>query len=217
MRKVKILICALVLLMGVSLTACGGGEMSVEEAYDALVTNATEGNYLEGWQVYQTVPELAEYEDAAAYNDYCVAMRAYEAGGIGYAYGMLKQNPDILDASNTIAALDAEIGVLNGVYKADNGQGSYLYLIIQDGKVGTELIGYYDSQELVYDESDLYNTIVKGNYTDGREFYAVGMYSTTGAEITPNYVMDISGGSIMMIKYETYEYDTFNGMYTKIK
>ena len=217
----KLVALLLTVIMCFSLAACGGSNesdtLSVEEAYELLVTSATEGNYLEGWQVYQVQPELAEYEDASVYYNYCVAMRAYEAGGIGFAYDMLKNNGDILNTQDILEEIGKEIGNLNGIYKADNGVGSYLYLVIKDGKVATKTVGYNDdNQDFTYEDSELISTIVKSTYSDGTPFYAVGRYSTIGAELDVNYVMDIADDSIMMIKYETYEYDTFNGLYSKI-
>ena len=219
MKKKRVISVFLAVLTCLLITGCGSSEPkkpTVEESYNALVTYATEGKYIEGWRVYQGTPELAEYEDAKVYNEYCVAMRAYEAGGIGYAYDSLLNIEPVLDTEATIAAIETEIGGLNGIYKADNGAGSYLYLIIENGKVGTELIGYYDDQELTYEESDLYSDIVKVTFTDGSQSLAVGRYSTIGAEVEANYIMYPDAEGCMLIKYESYEYDTFAGVYTKI-
>ena len=223
MRKIFALLLTLVLC--ISLCACGGSnsnsvdEMTVEDAYALLVQCATDGLYLEGWRVVQGVPAVVEYEDAQAYYDYCQAMRAYHAGGIGEAYSILLTIPDVLDAQDTLAILSERIGGLNGYYVADNGLGSYLHMVIRDGMVATKIIGYTDEeQNFSYTDDDFMSSLVASTYSDGSEFLAVGRYSSIGEKVTVQYVVNTydDARELMVIKFEEYEYDTFNGLYYKV-
>ena len=212
-----------------SLTACGllsaeepsssSPEVTLEDYYAQLVKYATEGQYLEGWRLYTATTELHGYNDADAYNDYCTAMRSYEAGGIGAAYELLKKNPALLDSQTKITEIESRIAKLNGTYKADNGQGAYLYTVIENGKVMTKVVAYGDdTAEFAYTEDDLTSELVISKYNDGTEFVAIGRYSSIGAKLTINYVINTFDDStdIMIIAFEGAEYTTFNGLYSKI-
>ena len=219
----KIIPVLLCLLLSLSLVACGGGTAesetpSVETTYAQLVEYAENGQYLEGWRIYQTNTDLHGYEDADNYKNYCDAMRAYEVGALGTAYGLLL-NETVLDAAERLTAIEEKIGFLNGSYKADNGQGSYLHMAIENGKVATQLIGYYDeNQEFTYTESDLRHTIISSTYDDGTEFIGYGLYSSVGAEVEIDYILMTfeDSSEIMAIAYEGNEYTTFNGLYDKV-
>ncbi len=227
----KTLVLLLTLLMCISLVACNFNssntpqdttptEQSVEEIYNELTKYASEGKYLEGWRIVQFRQDVLEYKDAKAYYDYCEAMRAYNAGAIGEAYNMLKPISQILDAQKTLDDIKKLIGHLDGHYIEDNGRGSYLHLVINEGKVATGSVGYYDEdQSFKYTEDDFRYSIVTSEYSNGTKFIALGRYSAIGAKIEINYVMTIEEGSneIMLIAYETEEYKTFNGLYEPLK
>lgn len=193
--------------------------VTTPEAYQMLVNEATAGNYLNGWRIYQKCPSLSEYQDAKNYYDYCVAMRAYQAGAIGYAYNLLLTVPNTLDANTYLNSISNEIGSLNGVYKEDNGVGSYLYLVIENGRVLMDVVPYSQaSSTFTYNMSESYDTIIKGKYTDGTTYYAVGTYSEIGAKVKSEYVMNIfkDKNEIMLIRNEGNELSTFNGLYAKV-
>ena len=218
----KWIVFILAAVMCLTLTACGQAEepveVTVEDAYAQLVACATEGQYLEGWRVAQSMPEVKQHQDGQAYLDYCQAMRAYEAGGLGEAYELLKDIPSILDAKTVSNEIAERVRSLEGHYVADNGKGSFLHIVIQDGKVATGLVGRTDDdQTFHYTDKDFTSDIVVSKYTDGTEFFAIGRYSSIGAEVTVNYVITTFDDSsdLMVLKFEDYEYDTFNGLYSK--
>lgn len=224
MKKVLSLILALVLCL--SLCACGGGaekqeKPAVEEVYAQLVEYAKTGKYLEAWRLCQTNREVLTHQDGQAYADYCDGMRAYEAGGIGFAYKKLKDIPQILDAQKTLDKINERVGGLNGYYVADNGKGSYLHIVIRDGMVASEIIGYKaEDQTFDYNAEDVYwQELVVSTYTDGREFVAIGRYSSIGAKIDKiDYALEVFEDSpeLMVTKYAGAEFDTLNGVYTKV-
>ena len=196
-------------------------ELTVEEAYEEIIYCAEEGYYKDAWRISVSYPEVKEYEDAADYLTYCDALRAYNAGALGYAYENLSAVPEVLDAASYLASLDAEIGRLNGVFVEDNGAGAYLYLVIEDGKTFTEVVSYDDyTADYTYDLSqERCDHIVKGSFTTGEAYYAIGRYNYLGEEITESYIMTIfeEDGEIMMVAPEGAEFKTFNGLYEKIR
>lgn len=223
MKKVFALL--LTFLICVSFAACSDtseatepAAPTVEDLYAQLVSYAAEGEYLEGWRLCQQNQTLTEYEDSQDYLAYCEAMRAYEAGGLGTAYETLSAIPELLNAQDTLDEIQNHIGKLNGYYVADNGSGSYLHIVIRDGKVASEVIGYGDEQVFAYTDEDFRNELILSNYTTGEEFIAYGRYSSIGAKVTINYVINTFADTsdIMIIKHEDYEHNTFNGMYTKV-
>ena len=227
MKKALSLILALVLCL--SLCACVNPEISaepttpssVEDLYAQLVAYAQEGEYLEAWRLCQRNRDVLAYQDGQAYSDYCDAMRAYEAGGIGYAYNKLKAIPNILNAQQTLDKIDEKIGDIDGYYIADNKQGAYLHIVIRDGMVASEVIGYTaENQNFDYNAEDVYwNQLVLSTYTDGKEFLAIGRYNNLGAKVDKiNYVLDFFEGNteLMVTMYESAEYNTLNGLYTKV-
>lgn len=227
MKKTISLILALVMCL--SLCACGGNSgkstepttPSVENIYTQLVEYAKNGQYLEAWRLCQRNRDVLTYQDGQAYSDYCDAMRAYEAGGIGFAYNKLKAIPDILDAQKTLDKITERIGSLNGYYIADNGLGSYLHIIIRDGLVASEVIGYNDeNQNFDYNAEDVYwQELVLSTYTNGTEFLAIGRYNSIGAKIDKiDYALEFFDDSpeLMVTKYEGAEFNTLNGLYTKV-
>lgn len=117
--------------------------------------------------------------------------------------------------------MEAEIGRLNGVFMEDNGAGAYLYLVIEDGKTFTEVVSYDDyTEDYTYDLSQEHcDHIVKGTFTTGEVYYAIGRYNYLGEEITESYIMSIfeEDGEIMMVAPEGAEFKTFNGLYEKIR
>ncbi len=192
--------------------------LGVEDAYMQLLEHSANGEYLEAWRLGVNYPELNEYEDAQSYLDYCAGMRAFEAGGIGEAYNILRTVPHILDAQYALDLIDEKIGFLNGCYVADNGMGAYLHLVIRDGLVASKIIGYFDeNQSFDYTDEDFYKEIVLSNYNDGTQFIAIGNYSSLGEEITVNYVINSfdDTSDIMVLAYEGNEFTDFNGMYTR--
>ncbi len=228
----KTILCLLALLLCLSLVACdttsNANEPSTEKestsleenAYNQLVTYASQGKYLEGWRIAQNQPNILNYKDAQAYYDYCQAMRAYTAGGIGRAYGILKNIPQILDAQETVQEISKRIGHFDGHYVEDNGKGSYLHLVINEGRVATGLVSYYDEdQSFKYTDDDFKYTIVSSKFSNGTEFLAIGNHSIMSNDITINYVMYTEEGStsIMLVAHETEAYKTFNGLYELIK
>ena len=226
MKKALSLILALVLCF--SLCACFGGAEptepaapSVEDVYAQLVEYAKSGQYLEAWRLCQKNRDVLTYQDAQAYADYCEGMRAYDNGGIGFAAKTLKDIPHILDAQATLDKIAQRIGGLNGYYVADNGMGSYLHLVIRDGLVASEVIGYTDeNQTFDYNAEDVYwQELVVSTYTTGEEFVAIGRYSYLGAKIDKiDYVLNTfdDTSDIMVIKHESAEWTTLNGLYTKV-
>ena len=148
-------------------------------------------------------------------------MRAYDAGGIGFAYERLLTVPEVLDAQSHITNLANELSSLNGVYIEDNGVGAYLYLVIEDGKVFTDVVPYAEYTDAYsYDLSqELCDGIVKGQYDTGEGYYAIGRYRTLGAEVTAKYIMNIfeNGNEIMILAPEGAEFTTFNGLYERIQ
>lgn len=227
MKKLIALMLAAVLCL--SIAACGSNSgttlpkvtepATVEDLYAELVNYATTGQYLEAWRLTTKNPEVLEYEDAQDYSDYCDAMKAYENGGIGYAYKHLQGVSHILNAQDTLDIIEAKIGGLNGHYVADNGVGSYLHIVIQDGMVAREVIGYHDEeQEFVPTEDDFFYNLVVSKYDDGTEYLAIGRYSSLGADLNADYVIHTFDDTtdLMLINLATNEYNTFNGVYTKI-
>ena len=219
MKKNKILImivvCALFLSFAIG---SGSSKPTREDYYYQFIDHATNGEYQAGLDVYNS-QGLKDFVESEKYAAYCRGMIAYENGGIGAALQYLLQYPDVLDAAQIIESIEAEIGSLNGIYKEDNGRGSYLYLIIEDGKVATESTGYYDEdQTLRYTEDDLIFEIVKSTFTTGEVFYAVGRYQTYTKTIEIDYVMTIydDENEIMLVAPEGAEFTTFNGLYEKI-
>lgn len=226
MKKVFSLILTLALCL--SLCACFGGAEptepaapSIEDVYTQLIEYAKSGQYLEAWRLCQKNRDVLAYQDAQAYSDYCDAMRAYDAGGIGFAYDKLKNIPHILNAQNTIDKIKERVGGLNGYYIADNGRGSYLHLVIRDGLVASQVIGYTaENQTFDYNAEDVYwQELVISTYTTGEEFVAIGRYSSLGTKIDKiDYVLEIFDDSpeLMVTKYEGAEFNTLNGVYTKV-
>lgn len=195
-------------------------EPTVEDLYNQLVEYASNGQYLEAWRVGQLHREVLEYQDAQAYVDYCQAMRAYEAGAIGVAYRDLQKVSNILKAKAVIEQLEATLVALNGYYVEDNGQGSFLHLVIRDGFVASAVIGYNDAEQTFnYTDEDFYSSIIRSKYTNGTEYLAMGRYSSLGAEITVDYVITTFDDTddIMLVAFEGNQYNTFNGVYEKIK
>ena len=224
MKKVLSLILALALCVG--LCACGGSkteptEITVESAYAQLVEYAKNGEYLEAWRLTQRVRELEEYQDAQAYIDYCDGMRAYKAGGIGYAYSKLLGVPQVLDAQATIDTLKAQIGSLDGYYVSDNGQGSYLHLVIRNGQVASKVIGYTsEEQSFAYEDSDFMNDLVFFKSSAGAEILAIGRYSSLGEKLNTHYAITTFSDStdLMVLKYadSESEFNTLNGLYKRV-
>ena len=192
----------------------------VKEAYEMLVAAATEGNYSDGCKIYDSNSELITYKDAESYNSYCKAIRAYNAGGIGYAYKLFLTVPDTLSAQEYIDSIQKELSFLTGVFKADNNKGSYLYFISEQGAALTKIIGYSDALG-DYSEalSSTVTTIIKSKFTDGTDFYAIGLYSELNATVTVDYVIYNyeKDNEVMILSYEGNEYTTFNGVYKRIK
>jgi hypothetical protein len=93
--------------------------------------------------------------------------------------------------------------------------------VIENGKTFTEVVPYADyTNEYSYDLSQEYcDYIVRSQYNTGESYYAIGRYSTIGAEVTVNYVMNIFDNSseIMLIVPEGAEFNTFNGLYERIQ
>ncbi len=192
---------------------------SVEDLYAELVNYATTGQYQEAWQLTTKNPEVLAYEDAQAYNIYCDAMKAYEGGGIGYAYKHLLEVPNILNAQATIEAIEAKIGNLNGHYIADNGMGANLHIVIHNGYIANKVIGYHDEEQTFqYEDSDFFYNLVVSKYSDGTEFLAIGRYSSLGGDLNVDYVVHTFDDTtdLLIAAYETNEYSTFNGVYTRV-
>ncbi len=223
MKKfLAVIICTCIVF---SFTGCFGKnekvkEPTAEDLYQQLVTHTENGEYLEGWRVFEwNHTELAEYKDAEKYKIYCDAMRAYEAGAITEAYNNFMYT-DILKSEEYLQSIENKIFPLNGVYKSDNGQGAYLHIAIEDGKVATGLISYFDeNQEFVYEDKDLIYQIVEQEYSDGEKYLAIGYYSSIGAEVDVDYAIETFDDSseILVIAFEENEFKTFNGLYEKIK
>lgn len=219
MKKLFALLLALVICLSFAACSSEPKELTVEEAYAQLVTYATDGDYLNGWRLAQSTAGLLEYEDAQAYYDYCQGMRAYAGGGFGDAYELLSTVPTILDAQKTLDAINSEIGHLNGYYVCDNKKGAYLHVVIKNGKVASSVIGYSaEEQTFLYEDKDFYQEIVRSEFTDGTTFYAVGSYTTLGDRKDIAYGISTFDDTtdIMLIKYETAKFDTFNGVYKRI-
>lgn len=216
----------LALVMCLSLRACGGGSAntppSVEDNYAKLVEYATNGQYPEAMSLCQSNSDVLTYKDGQAYFDYCDAMYIYESGGIGFAYNKLKTVPDILNAKSTLDKIAERIGNLNGYYIEDNGLGAYLHMVIRDGLVSFEVIGYSDeNQNFDYNAEDVHWwELVCSTYTNGTEFLGIGRYSQYYEEVEIDYALNIFDDSseIMVIKFEgsDSEYTIFNGLYTKV-
>jgi hypothetical protein len=192
--------------------------LTTQQAYEQMIACAREGDYQQAHDIGVNYPEVKEMEDGEDYLTYCDAMMAYKNGGLGNAYEMLLTVPHIEEASAYIEKLDKEIGKLDGVYKADNGVGSYLYLVIEQGKVLTEVVSYADDEPFFqYDFSDShYSYIVLDHYSNGGEYYAIGRYADYKKAVTVDYVMNIFEDEIMLIVPEGAEFNTFNGLYKKI-
>ncbi len=193
----------------------------VNDVYRQLVEYAQNGQYADAWRLVMQNPELKEYEDGNEYFEYCRGMRAFETGAMGTAYEILSTVPHILDASKVLFVIEERIHPLNGHYVSDNGKGSYLHLVIKDGKIASGLVGYYDDdQTFSYTEEDFQEELVVSKYTNGTEFIGMGRYySNVSSEITVEYVISLFDDTddIMVLKYEGYDYNTFNGMYEKVK
>lgn len=221
----KLIALLLALLVCISIAACSSEpesteptELSVEDQYAQLVAFAEEGKYLEGWRICQGNTQLTDHKDAKDYLAYCEAMRAYEAGGLGTALNTLRTIPHLLNAQATIDEILAEIGDLDGYYIADNGSGSYLHIVIRDGKIASDVIGYSDEQTFAYTDEDFRNELVKSSYTTGETFIGYGRYSSVGAKLTIDYVINVFDDTtdIMVIKYAEGKFDTMNGLYEKV-
>ncbi len=191
-------------------------ETTVEDLYDELVQYASEGKYVEGWRLANSKKDVLAYKDGQAYYDYCQAMQAYTAGGIGKAYGILKSLPDILDAKKTAEEISNRISQFDGYYIADKGNGILIHLVIREGQAAFGIIGANEpNQTFHYTDEDFKDTIVVSEYSDGTEFYAIGDHLSMSEDITIGYVMftETDDPSIMLIAHESSEFTTFNGLY----
>lgn len=226
----KIIAMCLVLALSVGLAGCAGilsggssavpTQPSTEELYAQLVSYAQAGEYQEAWRLCQRNPSLLQYEDAQKYMNYCDALEAYEVGAMGTAYELLSTCPDILDAQTMIDDIEEKILPLNGYYVADNKKGSYLHLVIRNGKVTNKVIGYTDEvQTFDYENEGFWYDLVVSTYTTGEEMIAFGLYNSLGAEVDLSYSIHVEEGSdeLMVVKFAGEEFDTFNGIYKKVE
>lgn len=227
MKKALFLILALILCL--SICACGSSYEtpsvptlpSIEDKYDQIVSYCENGQYQDALKLCQQNRNIVSFQDGQSYFDYCDAMCAYQAGGIGYAYNKLKAIPDFLDAQKTLDAIAQRLRNTNGYYTSDNAMGSYLHIVIRDGLVASEIIGYYDeNQNFDYNADDTFwQELVLSSYTNGAEFLAIGRYNSLSQEIdTIYYALEFFDNSpeLLVTKYVGAEYSTFNGAYTKV-
>ena len=217
MKKIFAGVLALVLCLG--LCACGGAsgaadettKPSVEALYTQLVEYATNKQYAEAKRLYIGNPELKEYQDAQDYYQYCVVIDGYyQKGRIGYTYRELSKISKVLETEKILSDIQKKLDPLQGEWKEDNGKGSYLYLAIKDGYVATDVVSYYaEDQSFTYTEDDFLQEIVEHTYTDG----------TVGLAIKDSYALTYFADDqeIMLIKFADASFDTFNGVYEKIK
>ena len=194
-------------------------EITTEEVYNQMVAYASKDDYNSALAIFNKYPNVSSYKDANSYKTYCNALLKCSIGGIGEAYELLLMVPDLLYAQDYIQTLEMEIGYLNGVYVEDNGRGAYLYMIIEDGKVITDVVGYSDyTGDYTKDIDTTHHTyIVRSKYDNGEIYYGIGHTYSNSMDI--NYTMTIfeGGREILVIRPEGAEYSTFNGLYDKIK
>ena len=209
----------LVLALCLPLCACFGSispaitepaPLTTEELYNQLVDHAKNGQYQEGKRLYIRNGDLASYKDAKDYYQYCVIIDGYYSKGrLGYTYRELSKISNILDVETILNEIDQKIQHLEGEWVEDNGRGAYLYLAIKDGYVANAVVAYGEAdQGFVYTDEDFIYEIVEHTYSTGE----VGLAIKESYSI--NYFEDDQ--TLMLIKFEGAQFDTFNGVYEKV-
>ncbi|MBQ8503398.1 MAG: hypothetical protein IJ491_03870 [Clostridia bacterium] len=159
----------------------------LESYYNQIVAYATQGYSKEGDELYkQHSAELQNYKDAINYANYCVGLTAYNAGALNYAYSAFQLAGNVLNTQTYISDIQAQQQITNGIFKCDNGQGTYLHIAIKDGEVDTGSIGYYDADQTYVPTYYTYE-LLRFVADDGRIFYGIGRYNTQLAICEVNY------------------------------
>ena len=224
-KKLGIIIAAIVavLVIAIGIGAGSGGSseeqttLSAEEAmeanYNTFLGYIADKDFKNAVAVYNRTG-IKEYKDADVYFAYAQAEVYYAGGGIGEAYELVK-DLTISEAQELKTTLENKLSGLQGVYKEDNGDGSYLWMKIDGGKVYQEIIGYYDEVQTP-DFTDSYAYyLVTSKYSTGVEFFGIGRYASTGVNIYYAISTYTDSSDLLVVRFEGNEYTTFNGLYEK--
>lgn len=215
----KSLTLLLVLALCLPLCACFGASeplvnettpLTVEELYSQLIEYAKNEQYQEAKWLYTRNGELKNYADADDYYQYCVIIDGYYSKGrLGYTYRELSKISSVLDTAAILSEIEQKIQHLEGEWVEDNGRGAYLYLAIKDGYLANEVVAYNDAEGFVYTDEDFLYEIVEHTYSDG----------TVGLAVSEDYSINYfeEDQTLMLIKFAEAEFNTFNGVYEKIK
>lgn len=192
-------------------------EQDNNELYSKLVDLASQGKYQEGFDFYNK-SNLSEnfegYLDSKKYMFYCQAMMAYENGGLGAAYSMLKKEcSNILDAPEIIMKLNEIIGGFNGIYKTTK-DGLNLYIYIKDGKVSVDLRGTYEDIQLK--EQTYIYSLIEVTYTTGEKTLAIGSVLWGEVDIDYVFIDGYTTDEFTLVAWNGNSNKTYNGIYKKI-
>ena len=149
----------------------------LESYYNQIVAYATQGYSEEGDKLYKKhSAELQYYKDAINYANYCVGLTAYNAGALKYAHSAFQLAGNVLNSQTYLADIQACYQLTNGTYKADNGQGCYLYIGIKDGEIDNDIFGYYET-ERVFSPTFYPYELIRKTADDGTVFYGLGRFN----------------------------------------
>ncbi len=198
-----------------SATPFPGSQAKTETLYAKLVEQVEMGNYYAASHTYQSGGSaLAEYQDAAAYDQYARALFLYhskESSCLGQPYFLLDQIPaDFLSTAQVKEEIQALVSPYEGVYTMSQ-NGVRYRISIHNGLLSFEVmtsssgnLGNYQSQLIqIEDGSDpvMYSTNL--NYT-GR------------SDLNYRLRLEAEGQSLVVENAEDSPFDVFVGTYEKI-
>lgn len=191
-------------------------EKDNDTLYNQLIDLVSQGKYQEAYDFYYN-SNLAEnfegYSDSKKYMFYSQAMMAYENGGLGEAYSMLKEHcNDILNAPKIIMELDETVGKFNGIYKATM-EGVNYYIYIKDGKVAYDMRSIYEDKQLK-EQTYIYD-LIEITYTTGEKTLGIGNVILGKVDIEYAFIDGYTSNNFTLVAWKG-QSTTYNGVYTKI-